>query len=106
MDIEERVKYYLGKYFYSKINHEFIPSKYIENGNSFSYSENMLINKNNLYNTYEKYTEEDIEYHYLYPLIEILNEIDFENKSFLYCWGDISHSIGRDAVITKTRQKG
>ena len=50
MDIEERVKYYLGKYYYSKINHEFLPSKYIENGNSFSYSENMLINKNNLYN--------------------------------------------------------
>ena len=70
MDIEERVKYYLGKYYYSKINHEFLPSKYIENGNSFSYSENMLINKTNLYNTYKKYNDEDIEYHYLYPSIK------------------------------------
>ena len=106
MNIEERVKYYLGKYYHTKIYHEILPSKYIENGNKFAYSENMLINKNNLYNIFKKYTHDDIEYHYLYPLIEILNEINFDNKSFLYCWGDISHSIGRDAVITKTRPRG
>ncbi len=106
MNIENRVKYYMGQYYNKKIIHKNLPKKYIINGNNFIYSNTMIINKKNLYDNFKKYNNiNKIEYHYLKPLIEISDQIDFNNKFFLYAWGDISHSIGRDAVITKTRPK-
>lgn len=106
MNIENRVKYYMGQYYNKKIILKNLPKKYITNGNNFTYSNTMIIYKKNLYENFKKYNNiKKIEYHYLKPIIEIINQLDFNNKFFLYAWGDISHSIGRDAVITKTRPK-
>ena len=106
MDIENRVKYYMGKYYNSKIYHKDLPLKYIDNGNNFINSKTMIINKKNLYDNFKKYNDEKkIQYHYLKPIIDIIEQLDFNNKFFLYAWGDISHSIGREAVVTKTRPR-
>jgi len=105
MDVENRVKYYMGKYYNSKIYHHSIPLKYIKNGIKFENSK-ILITKKNILKNFKNLNKNNIEYHYIKPLLEILDDINSDDKYFLYCWGDISHSIGREGVITKTRPWG
>jgi hypothetical protein len=105
MDIENRVKYYMGKYYKSKIYHDNIPLKYIKNGIEFKNSKTLILKKDLIKNLDKNFNKNDIEYHYIKPLIEILDKIISDDIYFLYCWGDISHSIGREGVITKTRPR-
>lgn len=105
MDIENRVKYYMGKYYKSKIYHDNIPLKYIKNGIEFKNSKVLILKKKLINNIDKNFNKNDIEYHYIKPLLEVLNKIRSDDKYFLYCWGDISHSIGREGVITKTRPR-
>jgi hypothetical protein len=102
--IEERLKYYMGKYYNKKYKIK-VKSNYIKNRNSFIMLEPMFINLEYLLKSFQNNKLMDVRKAYVKPFIDLLKNMDnkYKKKFFLYLWGDISHDPEIDCIICKTR---
>lgn len=102
--IDERIKYYMGKYYNKKFNIN-INSIYIKNRNDFKMLEPMYTNLKKLILSFQINKSMHNRKAYIKPFIDLLKkmDIDIRYKFFLYLWGDISHDPEVEGIICKTR---
>ncbi len=102
--IDERIKYYMGKYYNNKI-HINIQSNWIKNRNNFKMLEPMYTNLDNLKLSIQKNKSIHNRKAYIKPFIDLLKQMNEKDKNnfFLYLWGDISHDPKVEGIICKTR---
>ena len=102
--IDDRIKYYMGKYYDKKININ-IESDWIKNRNNFKMLQPMYTNLNNLKSAIQKNKSIHNRKAYIKPFIDLLKQMNEKDKNnfFLYLWGDISHDPKIEGLICKTR---
>jgi len=102
--IDERIKYYMGKYYNKKFNIN-INSIYIKNRNEFKMLEPMFTNLKKLILSFQINKSIHNRKAYIKPFIDLLKKMDknYRNNFFLYLWGDISHDPEVEGIICKTR---
>lgn len=109
MNNEERIKFYMGRYYNKNIKLK-IKENYILNRNNLKVQSIMIFNYIHIMNQFQKNKVYTAKSGYIVPFIDILKELKKENveyifKNFLYVWGDVSYNH-KLPVISKTRPIG
>ena len=104
LTIDQRIKYYMGKYYNNKININ-INSEWIRNRNEFNMLKPMYINLKYLILSIQNNKSIHVINAYIKPFIDLLKKLHENdmNKFFLYLWGDMSHDPKIEGIICKTR---
>ena len=104
INIEDRIKFYMGKYYNKKYKIKIKP-EFIRNRNDFKMLEPMYTNLKYLLESFKKCKSNDVRKAYIKPFIDLIKSMDnkYQDNFFLYLWGDIAHDPEINCIICKTR---